>query len=478
MNDFVVSLLLLGALSQGGDVPFWATSGRYGIMPDTSGGLALLQAGMPFDDGKTLQWHWGASVGLKGETGGVTCIPDELYAGIRWKCLRLDVGLWHTEQSYLVSGSDLGTLSVTGGNIMKTGNSRSLPGYAISLEPFDVPFTDGRLQVLGRFGDFATTDDRYVKGALVHNTEIYLRAGTGRHLTLTFGADHYTMWGGVSPVYGPLAVSAGNYLRVLTGRRGAQDSPVGDQINALGDHRGRILFRLDWAGTGWSASYQHDKPYEDRSSLWVYNYPDAVRTLHFSLSDKSRLLTDMVYEFHTTMNQSGPYERRLATEEEIASGSPRLYRATEDSPWYYIAGGADNYCNNYEYKSGWTHYGRQIGNPLFFSRPNGHGTWNNLLTAHHFAFAGRLFKAFPWKLMLTWSRNYGCWFTEDYSYDTGSRLKEPLRQFSSCFMTEFPVLGGALGITPSVYLDLGDALPHSFAVMLTLKYNILHTPKE
>lgn len=477
MNDFVVSLMLLGALSQGGGMPFWATANQFGIMPESSGGLALLQAGMPFDETKTLQWHWGTSLGLRADSGGTTVLPDELYAGLRWKRLRLDLGIWHPEQGYMAASRDLGTLSVTGGNFMRSGNARSMPGYSFTLEPWDVPFTDGHLQLLGRFGDYRTTDPRYVSGALVHNTEGYVRGKIGRHASVTVGLDHYTMWGGNSPEFGKQTVSFGNYFRVLTGRQGKEDSPLGDQINSLGDHRGRILFRFDWKGDGWLLAYQSDKPYDDRSGMAWYNIPDAVRTLSFSFDDKTRWLSDVVYEFHTTMKQSGPYERRLASDAEIAASDPHLYLDEGNSLWYYIAGGADNYCNNYEYKSGWTHYGRQTGNPLFYSRASGNGTWNNLLTAHHFAFSGSLFHKFPWKLMLTWSRNYGCWFTEDYVYDLGSRYEQPLRQFSSGFMTEFPLLQGALKIVPAVYLDAGDALPRCFAATLSVKYDIIHIRK-
>ena len=478
MNDFVVSLMLLGALSSGGNMPFWATANQYGLMPESNGGLALLQAGMPFDESKTLQWHWGTSLGLRYDNGGAAVLPDELYAGLRWKQLRLDVGLWRPEQGYMAASRSLGTLSTSGGNIMRTGNARNMPGYSITLEPWNVPFTNGHLQLLGRFGDYMTTDPRYVPGALVHNTEGYIRGRIGKRLTVTLGLDHYTMWGGNSPEYGLQTVSFGNYLRVLTAQSGTGESPLGDQENCLGDHRGRILTRFDWKGDGWSLSYQSDKPYDDKSGMVWYNFPDAVRTLSFSFEDKSKWLTDVVYEFHTTMKQSGTCERRLATEEEIASNNPRLYRYDfEGSPWYYIEGGADNYCNNYEYRSGWTHYGRQIGTPLFYSRSSGKGTWNNLLTAHHVAFSGSLFRKYPWKLMLTWSSNYGCWFSEDAVYNDGSRFDKPLEQFSSGFMTEFPLLKGALKIVPAVYLDAGDALPRCFGASLSVKYDIIHIKK-
>ncbi|MBQ6557513.1 MAG: hypothetical protein IJL86_08215, partial [Bacteroidales bacterium] len=66
MNDFVVSLMLLGALGTQTDaLPFWATANQYGILPESNGKMALLRAGTSFDESKTLQWRWGASLGLR-----------------------------------------------------------------------------------------------------------------------------------------------------------------------------------------------------------------------------------------------------------------------------------------------------------------------------------------------------------------------------------------------------------------------------
>ena len=481
MNDFVVSLMLLGSLSPqgGGDLlPLWATANRFGIMPDSGGGTALLQASSSFDEGKTLQFRWGASLGLRSDSFGTDFIPDELYAGLRWKTLRLDLGLWHPQQSFGGAEPLLGTLSSTGGNIMMSGNARSMPGYSLNVEPCDVPFTGGHVQFFGSFGDYRTTDTRYVSGAMVHNTSLFLRAHAGAHLALTAGIDHYTLWGGDSPDFGPQRLTPGNYLRILAGLSGGGDSSIGDQINALGDHRGRELIAAAWAGNGWTLTLQHDIPYDDFSGMIFRNFPDGVNTVALSFEDKSLWVSDIVYEYHNTMNQSGDCERRPATAEEIASGDPRVLDG------YLIAGGADNYCNNYEYRSGWTSYGRPVGSPFFYPRGTldgswsrysvTFGTWNNLLSAHHFALSGSLFRKIPYKLMLSFTRNFGCWFNENHEYDAGSRLDAPLNMFSSGFECSFPLLRGSLQLVPGIYADAGDVLPmRGWAATVRIKYNLI-----
>ena len=51
MNDIVTSILLMGAMSSSGDLPFWAVSNNFGLMPQGSGGLAIVQATGNFKNG-------------------------------------------------------------------------------------------------------------------------------------------------------------------------------------------------------------------------------------------------------------------------------------------------------------------------------------------------------------------------------------------------------------------------------------------
>ena len=182
------------------------------------------------------------------------------------------------------------------------------------------------------------------------------------------------------------------------------------------------------------------------------------------------------------MYQGGDRERRLATEEEIARGSRRLYTDPNSGAVYYVSGGADNYYNNYLFRSGWINYGRTIGIPLFFPRGTAEGTWNrtsvtmgiwsNLLKAHHLGLSGSLFHLLPYKLMLTYSESYGTFLDEGYCYDRGSRLETAMRQFSSALMVEFPLYQGIIKVVPSLYYDRGDVLPESFAAVLSIKYTL------
>ncbi len=484
MHDFFVSLMLLGALSSSGSLPYWATAGQYGLMPESSGGLVWAQAGTQFDPSRTFQWRWGVSLGASSYADALDPasapyhpFADELYVSARWKALTLDLGHKRREMDFLAPDPLLGSLSVTGGHIMESGNARTMPGWLLTLDPVPVPWTGSHLWLYGAFGDYKTLDLRYVQGALIHRTQVGLRADIGSRLRLHFALDHYAMWGGKHPAHASMAVNLENYLRVITGRPAGASGAATDQLNVIGDQRGGELIRAEWLGDGWTLVAQHDIPYDDGSGMGLQNFPDGVNTVWFGWEDKDRWVSDLVFEYHYTRSQSG------SVNVEWFGG--------EDSP--YAPGvrkttGLDDYFNNGEYKSGWTHFGRTIGEPLFF--PAGthartwspglvtHGVENNRIRAHHLGVGGKLFRVHSYRLMLTYSRNYGTYVTpyageSAWQRPWGSVRETPLHQFSAGFTGVFNQLFGIGGLSGvyGLFADGGEVLPASFGGMLGLRYS-------
>ncbi|MBR5101455.1 MAG: hypothetical protein IKX34_09195 [Bacteroidales bacterium] len=499
MNEFALSLLLLGALSTNGQLPFWATSGQYGLMPETNGALAWVQAGTQYDTTREFQWKWGVSMaanydsrcpirsGMTNEgksgmtqTADFNLMVDELYGSLKWRALSLDLGMKRFNRDFFGAGTPtLGSLSTTGGNIIWSGNARTMPGYALNLNPVAIPGTGKHVWLYGSWGDYWTIDERYVTGALIHRMDAGLRFDITRRLGLTLGFEHDAMWGGTSPRYGELPTTLSNYLRVIAGQAASAEAPVNDRNNVIGDQRGRQLLRLDWRGDGWQLALQHDHPFEDVSSLFFRNFPDAVNTLALSLDDKDAWVSDFVYEFQYTRYQSGPINE--STKEEENKSRSWLERIRY---WLSIQDGGDNYFNNWEYKSGWTHFGHPIGNPLFFPEGTRDGSWtsgrvvlgveNNRVRAHHMGVAGKLFRKLPYKLMLTYSENYGI-FKERYTGPNpwnkpwGTVEETPLRQVSGAFMGEVPLK--LLTVTYGLYADKGVLLPDNFGATVGLRYS-------
>ena len=340
--------MLLGALSSSGTLPFWAVSNEGGIMPDRSGGLALVQAYKPFDESKTLQWQAGVSLAanyqpddpLNPGSSPFHPMVDQLYGGLRWKVLRVDLGMMRRDAEFLGADRSLGSLSVTQGHIVESNNARTMPGYKLVLEPWAVPFTGKHLLLSGVWGDYKTIDDRYVDGALVHRLRGYVTFDTRKHFYAQLGIDHYALWGGTSPVYGEMPVTWGNYFRVATARRASSAGTTSDQMNVIGDHGGAEQLRLGWRADAWDLTFQWEKPYSDKSSMRLNNIPDGAYTLHFSFKDKNRWVSDALVEFHYTMWQSGTIHEK----ETDADGKQINWHENKTLNIF----GGDNYYTNSE----------------------------------------------------------------------------------------------------------------------------------
>lgn len=478
------------------------TSNQFGLMPEGSGGLVLVHAGTQYDTAKDFQWKWGVSLAgnldtrcpvapgmttaaaeaaATGRTADFGAMVDELYASARWRALRLDAGMKHVDTDFWGAGlSTLGSMSATGGHLAWSGNARTMPGYLITLDPVPIPLTYKILWFRGAFGDYMTLDNRYVKGALVHRTKWYLMLRILPRFEFQLGMDHLGLWGGDSPVYGKMPITFDNYFRVITGRSASSAGTTSDQLNVIGDQRGGSLYRFDWHGNGWNAVLQREVPYDDGSGMAGFqNWPDGVYTLWFGFDKKDRWVSDIVFEYQHTMDQSGTYHDRPTTDEEKAKLDP-------SDPYHYnhhIYGGGDNYFNNGGYKSGWTYYGRTVGDPLISPVGTHAGTWtgrqmvlgveNNRLKAWHASVSGMLFHKMPYKLMLTYSQNYGTYWKQYLGESQWGKPRHtvqetPLHQVSAAFVGEIPLQHFTL--TYGLYADRGQLLSDVFGATLGVRY--------
>lgn len=496
MHDFFISLLLLGAMSSSdGYLPYWATTNQYGIMPERNGGLSLIQAQSKFDDEKTLQWRWGTSLAIneynnpldKG-SGLVHSMIDQLYGSLRWKMFTMDLGIKHRENEFLGSSRNLGSLSATGGHLVESGNARSMPGYLFTMEPVVVPFTGGRFLLSGAYGDYATTDNRLVKGALVHRMRIGFHLEPFERLSLSATLDHYALWAGThpDPEKAQTAITLNNYLRVITGSHAGAGGTLGDRVNVIGDHGGSEIFKAVYRGDGWTFTVQHDIPYADGSGMGFQNFPDGVNTLHFGLAEKNRWISDILYEQQYTMFQSGTYNQEQFDDDGNNINPPGVQTT-----------GGDNYFGNSYYRSGWTHHGYTIGDPLILPTGKHDGTWSSVLAnprmentrlkSHHFALGGKLFKIHPYKLMLTYSENYGT-YRNPYCGESqwhkpwGTVKEKGLKQLSAALLGEMNIhqqksttrlgFGGRVSGLYGLFIDKGQLYEDTAGIILGVRYTI------
>ena len=381
----------------------------------------------------------------------------ELYAGIGWKMLRLDIGM--ADRPF-----DYGGLSLTGGNLVWSGNSRNVPGYNLQVDWVEIPGTKGILALKANYADYKTLDDRYVDGAMLHNKSVYAKIRLHGKVYLRLGLEQWSMWGGTSPVYGRQPHSFTDYLRVVCGMSGGSGATQSDRINVLGDHRGRELIQVDWLADSFTLTVAHDIPFDDGSGMGFQNFPDGVNTVFFSFRDRNRWVTDILYEFVYTKWQSGTRHDRPAKPDELERNPEKTK---------YTIGGRDNYFNNGEYRSGWTYYGRTIGLPLFTPMPAGEdgtvlGVANNRVTAHHVGIAGKFARKVPYRFKATYSKNFGIYPPQRLSFfDTVPE------QLSLALETDFPQISAKFPVSVSVgvYGDVGELYSDNFGLTVRLSYS-------
>ena len=119
----------------------------------------------------------------------------------------------------------------------------------------------------------------------------------------------------------------------------------------------------------------------------------------------------------------------------------------------------DNYFNNGEYRSGWTLYERVIGSPFMTPGLSGGTTRiiNNRVIAHHIGMKGMAWQTTPYKLMLSYSRNYGTY---------GNPMKK--NQFSGALEVTLPFKNLPFAVETGIYGDLGDLFKDNFGFTIKL----------
>lgn len=120
-------------------------------------------------------------------------ILDQLYASARWRNLRLDLGMIHPKEEY-------NGISSTNGNFIRSGNSRTFPGYNLNSEYMKVPCTKGVLSIKFNWADYMMIDDRYVEDTRLHNKSAFLKIKPHQRWEIIVGLEHWAQWAGTSPV--------------------------------------------------------------------------------------------------------------------------------------------------------------------------------------------------------------------------------------------------------------------------------------
>src|SRR5690606_13189311 len=176
-----------------------------------------------------------------------------------------------------------------------------------------VPFINN-LFFKASFSEGLLNDDRFVDDVHLHHKNLYLMVPLSTNWEGEFGLEHYVMWGGVSPLahIGAMPRGFSNYLQYILGKQGGEEFPTTDQLNRAGNSLGSYQFRVTRRFPKAIASFYLSHPFEDLSGMNWRNWPDNLIGLHLGFTNREGLVTDMVYEFTYTRQQSirGDWDRQ------------------------------------------------------------------------------------------------------------------------------------------------------------------------
>lgn len=388
-KTFNYGLEITGMASSDETQPFWFYNNKRGTVdPDSPGGLATLHFQKHIMDRSGFDYGFGATFVKRFSEDEAFFFP-QLYGRLSYGAFQLSGGRFFEHTGSVNESLSMGSLAISP-------NATPLPKIKFGIPEYTpIPLTNRFVEVKGSIAHGWFEEDRVVEKAWLHEKSAYIRFGGDFAFKPYAGLIHQVTWAGETDTGGDIGDSFADFMNVFFALSGSEDAPVSDQIYKQGDHRGVWDFGFNLSLSNVHINVYRQFIYNDKDGLKLQNPEDGLLGVGIEMpSDDPSLITGFLWEYLYTKNQSGPLCPRNERDE---------------------VGGCDDYYNNSFYRSGWTYKGKTIGNPLFLpvnapgiTQPSfDAGITNNRIVAHHFGLEGDLSSTVAYKLLATWSRNYG-----------------------------------------------------------------------
>ena len=349
------------------------------------------------------------------------------------------------------------TTKISSGSLIESSNATPVPRILFSIPSFKlIKIYNFKFLAKGKLAHGWFDKGRYLRAPFLHQKSLTIKKNIFDDFSASLGLVHMAIWGGSTKLHGVQATTFNDYLRVVFFQPGSKKNIYQERKNALGNHLGIWKISLFKKLSNESFNFYYEHPFEDQSSArWMLNKLDGKFGLNYSNSIH-RNLSSITYEYINTMNQSGPV-------------------GASDSTY-----GWDNYFNHFIYQSGWTNKDRMIGNPLFTVGKNT-GRYsekiyiiNNRIIAHHFGLSGKVRHNASYRMLFTYSKNYGNYPDKDYYRSIGEDYKfdDGLDQLSTLYEIKIKNLWNNISITAAYANDRGELLPKTDSFMMIINYKL------
>ena len=431
-------------------LPFWFTANQQGKIKPSGSFLNIsdLYIGQEYKsktDSK-IGYTWGTDlIAAFGDNNYFQV--NQAFAGFLFDGWEIKGGIFNDETKY--SG-----LSTTNGNLAQSQNARRVPAIRFSTFGFkNFPFAKKWLSFYGEYEEGFLNDERYVDGAHLHHKSLYLKFKPAANWFFNIGFEHFVMWGGTSrnKNIGELPHGFDDYWRYILALPGDDSFQETDQLNSSGNQLGTYQFEIVKSFSKMEATFYLSHPFEDNSGLNWHNWPDNLLGLHLKIKKDNSFITDILYEFTNTRQQSI---------------SDSIYWFDENSDKWKMRE-FDNYYNHGIYRSGFTYMQQTMSSPLFFplkiTDGISMGIRSNRFLAHHVGARGYFTETFRWKGMLTYIQHLGTW-SEPY--------KSSQNQFSGLFEVRFVKRGFPveLGVNTAGDFDKYKGKNLGFNILISKKW--------
>jgi hypothetical protein len=444
---------VFGVASTGDRVPFWLGANEFGTVDRSTASFGTrLAVRRPFTGGSGLDAAFGADL-LARASETSTAHLHQLYGQLRYGPLQATAG-WKRRTIGRVEPG------LTTGSMMVSPNAPPIPRVSASIPDFlGVPGTQDYLAFKGHVDHGWLAGDRFVSDAFLHSKSFYLRILPERlPVQIHAGLVHNVVWAGTHPELGNLPDDLDAFWKVVSAQESLDpDAEPSAEEEALGSGNGMYDFAIEAQAWGIDARVYREFYVETSAGAQFRNEWDGLWGVRLRWTDEPAPVERVLWEHLYTKRQSSQL----------------------DNPDSFSFGrfGNDVYYSNGIYRTGWTHAGRTIGNPLLFSDGVHPGVDNTIVVAHHVGWAGTLV-GIAYRVMGTWSRNYGsrrvCVQQDCLTPDgTTGRINEPPRiQWSFLAEATRPLRSGrGLALTVGAGVDTGEVFEDRVGLRIGLQWS-------
>lgn len=445
--------------SGGANTPFWLVSNLHGLgSPELNNGFLRAKIIKPISIQKKLSLGGGADL-VGGWHQPAIFRIQQLYAELKYRSFWMSFGSREFSADY-------NHPYLSSGDLLFSGNAMPIPQLRIGTYGF-APFwgTKGWFSVKAFLSYGKFTDSRWQKhwaspgaqrtsGVLFCGRGIWFRIGNKEKypLTFDFGAVMATQFAGT--IYKDnKTIKMPNrfidWIKAFIPAAGSPDTPEDEQTNVQGNMNGEYNISLSYSPNHeWDIRLYYDHYFEDHSQMFFeYGvWKDGLWGIEIKFPE-NKIISKFVYEFITTKDQTGSI----------------LHNSIPEIPEQ--VSGQDAYFSHYLYGS-WQTWGMTLGTPLaispLYNKDHVLYLYDTRFTASHIGLEGKPLKDLKWRILLTFSRNWGTYYRP---------LPDIWNNFSGLLELDYhPCILKGWYAKAGLGLDRGKLLGNNFGGMLTIGF--------